>query len=153
MARGAGVTKALAALLVPTPRRIAWLLAAFAAAGLAALYFTPPGQAWFLPVCPVHRATGLLCPGCGTARALHALLHGHVAEAFGWNPLLLVMLPGMGMAAVLLFADAIRDNRVRDLRLAPWASFGLVAAVAAFTILRNLPSSWPLAGWAGFPAP
>ncbi|MCZ2157673.1 MAG: DUF2752 domain-containing protein [Bryobacterales bacterium] len=137
--------------LVSNPRRIAWLLAVLVAAGVGLLYATPPEQAWFMPACPVHRMTGLLCPGCGTARALHALLHGHIHEALLWNPLLLVLLPGLAIVSVLLFADAIRDNRVRDLRLAPWASFSLVAVVVAFTILRNLPNLWSLTGWGAFP--
>ncbi|MEY2693731.1 MAG: hypothetical protein RL142_79 [Actinomycetota bacterium] len=38
--------------------------------------------------CLFHAATGLLCPGCGTTRSLTALLHGDVATALAFNPLI-----------------------------------------------------------------
>ena len=145
--------KVRAAQILATPRRMAWLLATLAAIGASVLYFSPPRQSWFLPACPVHAATGLFCPGCGTARALHALLHGQLAEALDANLLLMALLPILAALGVLLFTDAVRDNRVRDLRLPPWATFGLLALVTLFTVLRNLPDSLPLLGWVGYLAP
>lgn len=145
--------KARAAQIVVTPRRLAWLLAGMATFGAGVLYLSPPTQSWFLPACPVHAATGLFCPGCGTARALHALLHGRLAEALDANLLLVVLLPVLAALGVLLFTDAVRDNRVRDLRFPPWATFGLLVLVTLFTVLRNLPDSLPLLGWVGYLAP
>lgn len=139
--------------IVATPRRMAWLLAALAAMGAGMLYLSPPGQSWFLPACPVHAATGLFCPGCGTTRALYALLHGRLAEALDANLLLVVLLPVLAVLGVLLFTAAVRDNRVRDLRFPPWVTFGLLALVTLFTILRNLPDSSTLLGWVGYLAP
>lgn len=58
--------------------------------GLAALIvlwrFEPSGQA-FYPRCWLYQTTGLKCPGCGSTRALHALLHGEVRTALQLNPL------------------------------------------------------------------
>lgn len=139
--------------IVVTPRRMAWLLAALAAMGAGMLYLSPPGQSWFLPACPIHAATGLFCPGCGTTRALYALLHGRLAEALDANLLLVGLLPVLAVLGVLLFTAAVRDNRVRDLRFPPWATFGLLALVTLFTVLRNLPDSSPLLGWVSYLAP
>jgi hypothetical protein len=57
------------------------------------LFYFDPRQYHFYPVCFFHQTTGLLCPGCGTLRGLHQLLHGHLAAAFRFNPMLIVSLP------------------------------------------------------------
>jgi len=48
-----------------------------------------PAEAHFFPQCPLHALTGLYCPGCGTTRVFHHLLHGDPAGAFAMNPLML----------------------------------------------------------------
>ncbi len=64
--------------------------AAAAAAALAAaacLYFFDPASSPWYPPCLIRLYTGWNCPGCGATRALHALLHLRVAEAWSLNPL------------------------------------------------------------------
>lgn len=72
--------------------RIAVALAA--AALFCALYFLidPEASSW-VPQCVFHRLTGLKCPGCGSQRMLHALLHGDIAAAWHHNAMLLCLLP------------------------------------------------------------
>ncbi|MCD7097921.1 DUF2752 domain-containing protein [Stenotrophomonas sp. MMGLT7] len=70
-----------------------------AAVGAGLLYRFDPSQPGspFMP-CMFHAATGLYCPGCGMTRALHALLHGDLAQAFAFNPaamLGLALVPGL----------------------------------------------------------
>ena len=45
--------------------------------------------------------TGLYCPGCGSTRALYALLHGRPGEALAMNPLLLVVLAWFAQGLLL----------------------------------------------------
>ena len=45
------------------------------------------------PRCPFFVLTGLKCPGCGTLRALHAVLHFDFMRAFHLNPALFVAFP------------------------------------------------------------
>lgn len=45
------------------------------------------------PRCVFKAVTGWDCPGCGTQRAVHALLHGRVAEAWHYNAMLFVAVP------------------------------------------------------------
>lgn len=67
-------------------------------AGLIILWrFEPAGQ-FFYPRCWLHETTGLLCPGCGTTRALHALLHGDLVAAVRLNALAVA---GLGVGAWL----------------------------------------------------
>lgn len=92
-----------------------------------------PGESRLFPSCPFHWATGLFCPGCGSQRALHDLLHLRVDDAFRHNPALILALPllgiqwGLGRVRKAPFAN---DNRV------VWA-WG--AALIGWGILRNLP--------------
>ena len=44
------------------------------------------------PPCPFRTITGLLCPGCGSQRAIHQALHGQFGNSFQLNPL---FLPGI----------------------------------------------------------
>ena len=73
--------------------RIAWLAVI---AAVCVLYFTvdPLEVAW-LPRCPLRMTTGWLCPGCGSQRLLHALLHADLGAAWRANPFLLVCMPGI----------------------------------------------------------
>lgn len=66
------------------------LLIALAAFAAAVLFLFDPGHWAFYPGCVFYRTTGLLCPGCGSLRACHQLLHGHFAAALHCNPLLIV---------------------------------------------------------------
>ncbi|WP_313398867.1 DUF2752 domain-containing protein [Stenotrophomonas sp.] len=52
-----------------------------------------------LPSCPFYALTGIWCPGCGSTRCLHALVHGDLAQAMSMNPLLVVsIIPTVVMA-------------------------------------------------------
>lgn len=60
---------------------------------LIALYFLNPADYAFSPKCPFKLLTGLNCPGCGLQRATYALLHGHIREAWSYNPFLFCVTP------------------------------------------------------------
>ena len=67
------------------------MIHAFAAAGalsgLAVLYAFDPATTAFYPSCLFRLWTGLLCPLCGSLRAIHALLHGDAVSALRFNAL------------------------------------------------------------------
>lgn len=92
-----------------------------------ALSLLPEGSRT-LPECHIHRLTGLLCPGCGTTRALRALLHGDFALSLRQN---LLLLPGFVWLAALTL---IKGNKLFNGLL-----WGGIAIIALFTLLRNLP--------------
>src|SRR5215475_918213 len=77
------------------PRRISWVIwSSILAIGCGAtLYFFNPAQHGFYPVCTFYRTTGLLCPGCGTLRAMHQLLHGNLEAAVRLNAFTVSLLP------------------------------------------------------------
>jgi hypothetical protein len=112
-------------------RRIA-SLAVVAAAGAWVLYTFAPTAYGFYPQCPFRLLTGLDCPGCGTTRALHHLLHGRVEEAFRFNPMLFVLL------AVALFAlpSILRGRQPRFL-MQPWFAWTAFFVLTSYWIVRN----------------
>ena len=61
--------------------------------GLAVVYPFSPTEYSFYPRCPIYLTTHWLCPGCGSTRALHALLHLDVQSALHYNALFTLLSP------------------------------------------------------------
>jgi uncharacterized protein DUF2752 len=122
-----------------TAAKLKWTGAGLAlAAAVAILFFFAPAQYPFYPRCPLHTMTGLHCPGCGSLRALHSLLHGNLASALRSNALLVFSLPFL---ACLGF-NSLRASPSKTTTTAGprtvwfWIFF---VAMMIFGVLRNLP--------------
>lgn len=89
-----------------------------------------PARVSFFPPCPFKLLTGLECPGCGSQRCLHQLLHGHVRQAFGYNPLLVLALPYLLIGFLLEYTPIGSQQPAFHQRLygktASWTAFGIV---------------------------
>jgi hypothetical protein len=81
------------ALLAPGVRRFALVV-------LVASFVIPP-TGLGVDLCPLHRVTGLPCPGCGMTRGLAALTQGDFTAAAGLNPFALLVWPVLVALAVL----------------------------------------------------
>ena len=81
----------------------------------------------------------MYCPGCGTLRALHALLHGNVGSAFMLNPLSMIALPLLGYAFISLIVEVARGRPLPRLFDSPRYTWALFAVVVSFWVLRNIP--------------
>ncbi len=63
------------------------------------------------PKCPFLMLTGgLRCPGCGSQRALHALLHLEFKEAFLYNPMVIISIPFLLLLALAAITKDIRPK-------------------------------------------
>ena len=98
--------------------------------------FDPSASRWF-PRCPFLMLTGLKCPGCGTQRAFHALLHGDVLSALHFNALLPVSIP---LLLLYGYAELVRTrkprfyNRVNSVT----AILAVLIVVIVWWIVRNI---------------
>jgi hypothetical protein len=110
-------------------------------AALAILYLFPPAQYAFYPRCGFYALTGLQCPGCGGLRATHCLLHGDLAGALGYNPLLVVLAPGVLALGAWLAVARFFSKPLPDWSRQPIWLWLLVSMGIAFAVLRNLPMS------------
>lgn len=124
-----------------------WLLAfALIATGVVSgvvLYCFDPSQGGIYPVCLFHRMTGLMCPGCGSLRAIHQLLHGHLARAFQFNPLLVTFMPfglWFGLAAWRRSATRAAVAESGSVASGKWLWLCLGVGLA-FTVWRNIPGT------------
>lgn len=114
----------------------ALMLAAFTVAVVTLRSFDPATSGLF-PPCPVRYLTGWYCPGCGSLRAIHQLLHGNLPVAWAMNPLTVALLPFLvyGLASFVLSEIRGRGLPQPFLR-AVWIR-ALCAAIILFGIARN----------------
>src|ERR1700684_2602715 len=119
--------------------RLLAAMLAVRAAGVSMLRVFDLATSGIFPPCPVHYLTGWYCPGCGSLRAIHQLLHGNLRAAWALNPLTVVLLPFLSYGLV---SSAVFEWRGRGLPQpflrAPWIR-ALCAVIVLFGILRNLP--------------
>jgi len=108
-------------------------------AGAAYLFFFEPGKSGFFPGCPFRFITGFTCPGCGTTRALHQILHGHIYTAFTLNPLLLIALPFLLIALLRYSVIVMRGGIPRGNALPAPYIYAIFFVILSFWIFRNTP--------------
>jgi hypothetical protein len=73
--------------------------------GMMVVYYAfSPETTGFFPPCLFYKLTGLKCPGCGTQRAIHSILHLEVKQAFFYNPALFFAVPLVG---ILLYLESL----------------------------------------------
>ena len=94
--------------------------------------------------CVFRSDTGFYCPGCGDTRALHALTHGHILRAFGYN--LLFPFAALIVAWYYLVALTSLLFRKRVMWIPEtvpiWSVIAIGTGIVLFTVLRNIPV-WP----------
>ena len=112
---------------------IASLLVLFA----VVYFFVDPMQVRWMPRCIWKVATGYDCPGCGSQRMAHALMHGDMQAAWRANAYALCMLPLIGF---MLWLELFRERypRLYGRVHSPFVIWALVASVFVWWIVRNL---------------
>jgi hypothetical protein len=111
------------------------LIVAFA--GL--LYRIDPASSSFYPPCLFHAFTKLHCPGCGSLRAIHQLLHGNIAAAFCLNPLTVSLNPFFGYAFLSYVVRMINGNGLPTIFIPAIWIWAFLGFVILFAFLRNIP--------------
>jgi len=102
------------------------------------LFVFDPATSAIFPPCPVRYLTGWYCPGCGSLRAIHRLLHGDLRAAWAMNPLTVVLLPFLTYGLVSQALSVARGRGLAPFIPAAWIWI-LCAAILMFGIARNIP--------------
>lgn len=94
-----------------------------------------------MPDCPFYSLTNFYCPGCGSQRGLHALLHGRIVTAFGFNPLMVISIVFFAFEAGIWFLNK-GGNQIRSLSVRGNTPMIVLVVTVIFWGLRNIPV-WP----------
>jgi hypothetical protein len=117
-----------------------FLIICTAVIAISLLYFFIDARATkIFPKCPFYSLTGLFCPGCGSQRAVSALLHLDILSAMRYNVLLVAALPMMFYSAYASIVNTFGTKKVEQrLFYSVWFIRVIAIVVVAFWILRNL---------------
>jgi hypothetical protein len=105
--------------------------------GLAVVYRFPPTEYSFYPRCPIYLTTHWLCPGCGSTRALHSLLHLDFQSALHYNALFTLLFPFACLWLGFICYRILRYDQLPILAFPRSAAVCLTVTVVLFTIARN----------------
>lgn len=95
--------------------------------GCVLLYYFNPEESGWMPRCPFLVITGLKCPGCGTLRGIHCLLHLQFANAWSMNPYMILSIPLIG---TLLIVPRLARSVILDVII--------TISIVLYWIMRNL---------------
>ncbi|MGV6832340.1 MAG: DUF2752 domain-containing protein [bacterium] len=103
-------------------------------------YFYDPTSSPMFPRCFLRSTTGLHCPGCGSQRALHSILHGNIIEGLRKN-----MLIGLAFIVVIyeiyiVLTKMLFNAHPKNILQNKNTTIVILIIVVLFFILRNIPA-------------
>lgn len=101
--------------------------------------YNPSQHSFFIP-CPFNYITGYHCPGCGSQRAIHQLLHLNILNALRFNPFLVLSLPVIIYGLGIQIWNFIFETQFRfKLFYSKIFIYGYFGIAVLYWFLRNLP--------------
>jgi len=119
--------------------RWTWAAIITGATGIGMLAAFDPATSGIFPPCPLHYLTGWYCPGCGSLRAIHQLLHGNLAAAWAMNPLTVIVLPFVAYGLISHALSVFWGRALPQIFLPAKWIYALGVVIVVFGIVRNLP--------------
>ena len=103
-------------------------------------YAYSPYDSSLFPRCTINENFGIQCPGCGSQRAIHDLLHLRLGAALKSNPLAMSAIPYL----FLLYISDLKASsspwwaRIRKIIFSKNAVWVILVTIALFTVSRNV---------------
>lgn len=101
------------------------------------LWARPLSCAWF-PSCPLH-SIGIICPGCGSLRALDSLLAGHIRQALAFNILFVIFSPWLLFWLINHGMCAVAGKRIALVKQPSFLGWTILWMLLSYFLLRNMP--------------
>ena len=119
--------------------KIALIVIFFGGIFFVYIIYDPSQHSFFIP-CPFNYITGYHCPGCGSQRAIHQLLHLNILNALRLNPFLVLSLPIIIYGLGIQIWNFIFKTQFRfKLFYNKFFIYGYFGFAILYWILRNLP--------------
>ncbi|MCG0015810.1 DUF2752 domain-containing protein [Winogradskyella sp. E313] len=93
----------------------------------------------FFPKCYFYLATKLHCPGCGSQRATHDLLHLRIGQALKHNIVIIIIAIALFSKAYAILSKKYFPKYYYNLGHKSYFTYAIVVVTFAYWILRNLP--------------
>jgi len=106
---------------------------------VAILYYFINPSFNFFPRCPLYSTTGILCPGCGSQRALHDFLHLDFMGVVGHNVLFLFGIVVLLYHFTILGLNTFFSKNYSNLLYHKRTPIIILIIVVVYWILRNIP--------------
>lgn len=107
--------------------------------GFIYFYFNyNPSENRIFPRCPFYSITGFYCPGCGSQRAIHGLLHGRIVGGLKHNPLILLLVFVLVYDATIFVLKKLYNKKTNNLLHKPRTTNIILFIIIIFWILRNI---------------
>lgn len=98
-------------------------------------FLVDPNQSTLFPICPFFYFTGMYCPGCGSLRSTHSLLHGEFLNALNYNALFVLSVP---FVLLFLVTDLWHIKRLQGFYANPAFPRVALLLIVAYWIARNI---------------
>lgn len=93
----------------------------------------------FFPQCPFLLTTGFECPGCGSQRAIHALLHLDLSAAIRANVFMVFALPYILIGIYLEYLGGKRRHPgMEKIFFGRWSALVVLLLILLYWVGRNL---------------
>lgn len=106
---------------------------------IAILYFYINPSSALFPKCPLYTTTGIYCPGCGSQRAFHDLLHLSFKEVIGHNILFLGGILVLAYHLTITLLNKYFNSDIKNLLYSKNTPKIILVIVILFWVLRNIP--------------
>jgi hypothetical protein len=115
-------------------------LVSVAIIGSLLYFYVNPSTSVLFPKCVFFSITSLHCPGCGSQRAIHELLHGNLLASAGHNLLVVASLPFVLFSGVAVTNNIFRSKKIgQGLFYSTKFAVAVLMLIVLFFIARNIP--------------
>lgn len=106
---------------------------------LSLYFFIDPSTTAFFPKCPFLSLTGIYCPGCGSQRAIHHILQGHILTGIRHNYMFLLVIVVLSYQAIIFIINKLGKKTYNNLLHKSKTTYTILVLVILFWIMRNIP--------------
>ncbi|ADL53557.1 hypothetical protein Clocel_3891 [Clostridium cellulovorans 743B] len=123
---------------IKVQRTITIIVLVIICCGAVLLYKFNPSKVNIFPPCLFKKITGFYCPGCGSTRAIHALLNLNIWQAFRYNMLMVTLLPYMVYEMTAIILKILFNKEIPRIPMNGKVIYALLITIILYWLFRNI---------------